>query len=287
MSDEEQPELSAEADDADRDPQAGAEEESDAADDADDAYADEDDAADEDDEPSSGTRAEPVKPVKKAAAKKAPAKKAPAKKAAPKKAAARTAIAKKTAAGAHSKRAAASAGLFSSYGLMSTIVGLIAVAALVFGFITWYQHDSDVKERAYRSRVLKTAGGWTNTLINLNAGNVEKGMELLRDKTVGELNSEFDAALAPYRDVVQRIESRSSGRVEAVAIETERSNPDDPDAPTVEQPSAPGRTDPVMVIATSVAENVGGRPQTVHWALHLDVTDVDGHLLISRLRSIR
>ena len=274
MSDEEQPELSAEADDADRDPQAGAEEESEA-------FADD---ADEDDEPSSGTRAEttPVKPVKKAAAKKAPAKKA-----APKKAAARTAIAKKTAAGAHSKRAAASAGLFSSYGLMSTIVGLLAVAALVFGFITWYQHDSDVKERGYRSRVLKTAGGWTNTLINLNAGNVEKGMELLRDKTVGELNSEFDAALAPYRDVVQRIESRSSGRVEAVAIETERNNPDDPDAPTVEQPSAPGRTDPVMVIATSVAENVGGRPQTVHWALHLDVTDVDGHLLISRLRSIR
>ncbi|MDQ2627447.1 MAG: hypothetical protein M3Y90_10680, partial [Actinomycetota bacterium] len=54
-----------------------------------------------------------------------------------------------------------------------------------------------------------------------------------------------------------------------------------------DQPQSPGRTDPVMVIATSIAENVGGRPQTVHWALHLDVTDVDGHLMISRLRSIR
>nr|CRL76302.1 hypothetical protein CPGR_01611 [Mycolicibacter nonchromogenicus] len=54
-----------------------------------------------------------------------------------------------------------------------------------------------------------------------------------------------------------------------------------------EEPSSPGRTDPVMVIATSIAENVGGRPQTVHWALHLDVTDVAGDLMISRLTSIR
>ena len=42
-----------------------------------------------------------------------------------------------------------------------------------------------------------------------------------------------------------------------------------------------------MVIATSIAENVGGKPQTVHWALRLDVTDVDGRLLISRLGPIR
>lgn len=183
--------------------------------------------------------------------------------------------------------APSSGGVFSSYGLVSAFLGLIAVGALVFGLITWSVHHDDVNERAYRSRVLQTAASWTSVLINLNAENVEKGMARLRDKTVGELKTEFDGALAPYRDVVQRIQSRSSGRIEAVAIELERNNPDDPAATGAEPPSTPGRTDPVMVIATSVAENVGGRPQTVHWALHLDVSDVDGHLMISRLRSIR
>lgn len=189
---------------------------------------------------------------------------------------------------APAKAATGSSGpLFSNSGLVSAFLGLIAVAALVFGLLTWSAHHDDVNERAYRSRVLQTAASWTSVLINLNAENVEKGMARLRDKSVGELKTEFDAALAPYRDVVQRIQSRSSGRIEAVAIELERNNPDDPAATGAEQPSGPGRTDPVMVIATSVAENVGGRPQTVHWALHLDVSDVDGHLMISRLRSIR
>ena len=43
-----------------------------------------------------------------------------------------------------------------------------------------------------------------------------------------------------------------------------------------------------MVVATSVSENVGGaEPQTVRWNLRLDVSDVDGKLLISRLEPIR
>lgn len=197
-------------------------------------------------------------------------------------------VAKATKKSAHGKPAAAPArSVFSRYGLASAAFGLLAVAALVFGAITWYAHHDDVNERGYRSRVLQTAASWTSVLINLNAENVEKGMARLRDKTVGELNGEFDAALAPYRDVVQRIQSRSSGRIEAVAIELERHDLDDPSATGSDQPSNPGRTDPVMVIATSIAENVGGRPQTVHWALHLDVTDVNGNLMISRLRSIR
>lgn len=183
--------------------------------------------------------------------------------------------------------AAAPGGVISGYGWASAALSLVAVAALVFSLITWKVHHDDINERGYRSRVLQTAASWTSVLINLNAENVERGMARLRDKTVGELNTEFDAALAPYRDVVQRIQSRSSGRIEAVAIELERHDLDDPAATGSDQPSSPGRTDPVMVIATSIAENVGGKPQTVHWALHLDVTDVAGNLMISRLRSIR
>ncbi|HEU4363677.1 MAG TPA: hypothetical protein VFR27_19535 [Mycobacterium sp.] len=180
--------------------------------------------------------------------------------------------------------------LFSVYGWLSTVLGLASVAAVVFGLITWSMHRDDVNERAYRSRALQTAASWTSVLINLNAENVEKGMQRLHDKTVGQLNGEFEAALQPYREVVQRIQSRSTGRIEAVAIGSfhrDGNGGTDSAGSTEQTPPGAGRTDPVMVIATSIAENVGGKPQTVHWALQLDVSDVDGQMLISRLRSIR
>lgn len=177
--------------------------------------------------------------------------------------------------------------LFSAYGWASTLLGLVSVAAIVFGLITWSMHRDDVDERAYRSRVLQTAASWTSVLINLNAENVEKGMQRLHDKTVGPLNNEFEAAVQPYREVVQRIKSRSTGRIEAVAIESLHGDADADTDSAAEQQSVGGRTDSVMVIATSIVENVGGKPQTVHWALQLDVSDVDDQLLISRLRSIR
>ena len=47
------------------------------------------------------------------------------------------------------------------------------------------------------------------------------------------------------------------------------------------------RTDTVMVVATSVSQNAGAKPQTVRWNLRLGVSDVDGKLLISRLETIR
>ena len=47
------------------------------------------------------------------------------------------------------------------------------------------------------------------------------------------------------------------------------------------------RTDTVMVVATSISENIGGKPQTLRWTLRMDVSDVDGKLLISRLEQVR
>ena len=101
----------------------------------------------------------------------------------------------------HAKAAAGSSaadasrgGVFSRLGLVSALLGLVAVAGLVFSLITWSAHRDDVNERAYRSRVLQTAASWTSVLINLTAETVEKGMSRLRDKTVGELKAEFDAA---------------------------------------------------------------------------------------------
>jgi hypothetical protein len=59
-------------------------------------------------------------------------------------------------------------------------------------------------------------------------------------------------------------------------------------APSEQLPaSIASRTDTVMVVATSVSENAGGKPQTVRWNLRLGVSDVDGKLMISWLGSIR
>lgn len=175
--------------------------------------------------------------------------------------------------------------LLSGYGVASTALAVLAVAAIVFGAITWSAHRTELNERSYRSRVLQTAAGWTHLLINLNAANVEKGMERLRDRSVGQLNSEFDSSIEPFRKVVQQIQSKSVGKIESVVIEA---TPDVPEEGQADRtPSNLGRTDPVLVVATSIAENVGGKPQIVHWTLHLDVTDVDGQLLISQLWPVR
>ena len=48
------------------------------------------------------------------------------------------------------------------------------------------------------------------------------------------------------------------------------------------------RTDTVLVVATSISENAGSdKPQTVRWTLRLDVSDIDGKPMISRLEPIR
>jgi hypothetical protein len=48
-----------------------------------------------------------------------------------------------------------------------------------------------------------------------------------------------------------------------------------------------GRTDTVLVVATSVSENATGAPTTVRWNLRLGVAEVDGSPRISRLESLR
>ena len=106
-----------------------------------------------------------------------------------------------------------------------------------------------------------------------------------------ELNADFDSAIQPYQQVVQRLQSRSRGEVEAVAFETVHHDLDTQPGHPAQAEQLPAsiarRTDTVMVVATSVSENSGGNPQTVHWNLRLGISDVDGKLMISRLESIR
>ncbi|GAB7143065.1 hypothetical protein [Mycobacterium riyadhense] len=184
------------------------------------------------------------------------------------------------------------AAMFSPYGIASTVLGVVSVAAVVLGVLIWHGHRDDAGERAYLTRVIRTAAEWTDVLINMNAGNVDASLQRLHDGTVGQLNTDFDAAVQPYRQVVEKLQTHSTGRIEAVAVETVHHDLDtQPGAarPVVitKLPPFATRTDSVLVVATSVAENAGAKPQTVHWSLRLDVSNVDGKLMISKLESIR
>lgn len=182
--------------------------------------------------------------------------------------------------------------IFSAYGVASTVLGVLAVAAVVLGYLVWSAHRDAVGERGYLTRVMQTAAEWTGVLINMNSGNVDGSLQKLHDGTVGELNADFDAAMLPYRQVVQKLQSQSAGRIESVAVEAVHRDLDtQPGASrpvvTTKLPPFATRLDSVMVVATSVSENVGAKPQTVHWNLRLDVCDVDGKLMIAGLGSIR
>jgi hypothetical protein len=182
--------------------------------------------------------------------------------------------------------------IFSNYGIASTFLGVLSVAAVVLGVMIWHAHRDDTNERIYLTRVMQTAADWAGVLINMNSGNIDASLQRLHDGTVGELNTDFDAAVQPYRQVVEKLQSQSTGRVEAVAIETVHHDLDTqpgvarPVVPTKLPPFAT-RMDSVMLVATSVSENAGAKPQTVRWNLRLEVSNVDGKLMISRLESIR
>jgi hypothetical protein len=196
--------------------------------------------------------------------------------------------------GSDSSEPESSPAMFSNYGIASAVLGVLSVAAVVFGVFIWTGHRDDVAERAYLTRVMQTAADWTGVLINMNSGNIDASLQRLHDGTVGELNADFDAAVQPYRQVVEKLQSQSAGRIEAVAIETVHHDLDTQpaagrprDVVTTKLPPFASRTDSVMLVATSVSENAGAKPQTVHWSLRLDVTNVDGKLMISHLESIR
>ncbi|MET0452188.1 MAG: hypothetical protein ABW137_10150 [Mycobacterium sp.] len=182
-------------------------------------------------------------------------------------------------------------GVFSGFGIGSAILGVISVAAVVLATLMWVGHRNDVDEREYQTSVLQAAADWTNVLINMNSGTVTQSMKTLHDGTVGQLNANFEAAVEPFSQVVQKLQSQTVGRVESVAIESlYHAKPGDAALPAPPQPelaTVAARTDNVIVVATSVSQNAGADPLTVHWNLRLAVSDVDGKLLVSRLETIR
>jgi hypothetical protein len=189
------------------------------------------------------------------------------------------------------ERTHAGSGRIGGFGIGSAVLGLISVAAVVLAVLMWTGHRHDVDDRAYQTRVLQAAADWTGVLINMNSGTVTQSMRTLHDGTIGQLNANFETAVEPFSQVVQKLQSQTVGQVESVAIESLfHAAPGDAGLPPVPQPelsTVASRTDNVIVVATSVSQNVGAKPLTVHWTLRLAVSDVDGKLLISRLETIR
>lgn len=178
----------------------------------------------------------------------------------------------------------------SRYGVASVVLGVIAVAAAVLAGMIWSGHRDDAGELAYRTRVLQTAADWTGGLVTMNKDTVAGNLQKLRDGTVGQLNVEFDQTVEPFKEIVAKLQAQTVGQVESVSIETLHHQPGEGGKPPADQPeldAVASRTDTVLVVATSVSQNAGGKPQTVRWNLRLGVSDVDGKLLISRLETIR
>jgi hypothetical protein len=183
--------------------------------------------------------------------------------------------------------------VFSRFGVLSALLGVLAVAAVVCCAVIWTGHRADVAERTQQTAALQAAADWTNVLINVNKDNVEASLQKLHEGTVGQLNADFEAAMQPYRAVVEKLQSTTSGRVESVSLEKSHHDLDTPPGSPAPPDADAGagemadRTDTVLVIARSESRNAGGQPQTVRWNLRLDVSEVDGAMLVSRLVSLR
>lgn len=182
--------------------------------------------------------------------------------------------------------------VLSAYGVVSAALGVVSVAAVVVCVILWSGHRSDADERGYQTRAKKAAAEWAQVLTNMNKDNLEASLRRLHEDTAGGLNAGFDAAVQPYRDLVQRLGSQSASRVESVAIAAVQHDLGDPagtssPAPAAAPAAVGTRTDTVQVVATSVIGDPGGKPQTVNWNLLVDVSDVHGTLLISGLKALR
>jgi hypothetical protein len=182
-------------------------------------------------------------------------------------------------------------GVFTGLGIGSAVLGVVALVAVALAALIWVGHRNDVTERAYQTTVLQAAADWTGVLINMNKDTVTPSMQKLHDGTVGRLNANFETAVEPFSQVVQRLQSQTVGQVESVAIESlhhaATGDAGIAPPPPPELSTLASRTDTVIVVATSVSQNAGAQPLTVHWSLRLGISDVEGKPLVSSLETVR
>ncbi len=150
----------------------------------------------------------------------------------------------------------------SGFGVVSAVLAVVALAAVALIAVLWSGHRTAAADRDYQARAVQAAAQWTGILINMNADNVEGAMTQLRDGTVGELNTGFDSSIAPYREVIKTLKSKTTGQVESVSVEVTHQNlptqpGQRPPAPATLPAGVASRADTVRVAATSVGENAG------------------------------
>jgi hypothetical protein len=180
--------------------------------------------------------------------------------------------------------------IFSGYGIASAVLGVVAVVAVVVATVLCLGHRSKDAERAHEAQAAAAAAQWAGVLINMNKDNVAASVQKLHDGTVGQLNADFDATVGPFTQLVQKLQSQTTGQIESVAVESLHHALPGDQAKSQDQPelaAIAADTTTVLVIATSVSQNIGGKPQTVRWKLRLGVSDVAGKPLISRLETLR
>jgi hypothetical protein len=180
--------------------------------------------------------------------------------------------------------------VFSGFGIASAALGLLCVAALVLMSLVWSAHRDQTTELEYKTRVVQTAVNWAGVLINMNKDNIDTSVEKLHDDTVGQLNTDLDSRLAPLTEIVKNVQLKTTGRIDAVALESVYRD-------VSHQPGTPGpdptlgglasRTDTVLVIATKVAETKGGPLPQSSLNLRIGVSEVGGRLLVSNLEILR
>ena len=180
--------------------------------------------------------------------------------------------------------------VISGFGIASAVLGLVSVAAIVLTTMIWSAHREKADDLAYKARVMQVAVNWAGVLINMNKDNIDSSVQKLHDGTVGELNTELDNAIQPYTSLVKTLQAKP-GKIDSTSIESMYRSPDrQPGGPPPHDAMPSGvasRTDTVLIVADSVSENAGAKPQTVHWNLRIGVSDVDGQLLVSHLDFLR
>ena len=110
-------------------------------------------------------------------------------------------------------------GVFSGYGIVSAVLAVVAVAAAVLAALIWTQHRGDTDELPYRTQVLQAAADWTDVLINMNKDTVAADLNTLHEGTVGQLNSDFETIVEPYRKLVQTLRASTTGQIDSVALD--------------------------------------------------------------------
>lgn len=182
--------------------------------------------------------------------------------------------------------------ILSAHGIVSAGLGVVMIASLIVCSFFWSSHRSDIDEHSYQTQARKTAADWALVLTNMNNDNLDASLRRLRDGTAGQLKSDFDSAMQPFREMVRRLPLHSVSQIESVVIQAVHHDLGSVGTSPSATPQSPrseigARTDTIQLEATSIRGAAGAQPQMVYWNLLIDVSDVNGILSVTRLTAMQ